>query len=80
MPDKRAKLIHEWEHDKDRYRLLARGKWSVGYEDEYIIEKLGQDGIGEPRWDGVANWKPDDRQDTLDLLVSALKSVIKPSP
>lgn len=72
-------LIHEWDNldTKERYRLLAVGKWSPGYQDKYIIEMLGQDGLGEPRWDEVVQWDPSDSI-ALDLLISCLKSVLKP--
>lgn len=38
------------------YRLISRGKWSAGYVDEYVIEKLGKDNFGDARWDLWHRW------------------------
>ncbi len=79
--DKRGSVITEWDQDKERYRLIARGKWTEGYEDKYIIERLGADGIGEPRWGTVYEFGPNknERPSLETLLVGAIKSVRRPS-
>lgn len=51
----KSRLLVEWPEGEDRYRLLATADATPGYEDEYVIEKLGVDGLGEPRWDRCAN-------------------------
>lgn len=77
MADPKAKLLHEWDVGHDRYRLIARAKWTSGYEDEYLIEKLGQDGYGEPRWDTCHAWRPGDASfDPKTILVAAIKALV----
>ncbi len=72
--ESKAVLVHEWDAGKERYRLVAVGKFSAGYEDEYVIEQLGADAIGEPKWTGHARWKPEPG-DVNTLLVAAIKSL-----
>lgn len=79
MADPRAKLLHEWDVGKDRFRLIARAKWTSGYEDEYLVEKLGQDGYGEPRWDKFYSWDAKEHQvidRTMTVLVAAIKGLV----
>lgn len=73
--ESRATLIHEWDHGKERYRLLAVGRISAGYEDSYVIEELGSDGMGEPRWTAHAQWNSKDSNEPMTLLVGAVKSL-----
>lgn len=76
--DAKAMLIHEWDYENVRYRLVARGNFSAGYEDEYIIEILEADALGEPRWTASAQcWKNDRKDDVKTILVAAIKSLIK---
>lgn len=57
-------------------RLLAKGKWSEGYEDSYVIEQLGADELGDPRWDRYTDFKNDEYNNGLPLrLVFALRQV-----
>lgn len=81
----KSKLIHEWDHgppkSRERYRLIAVADHTPGYEDRYYIERLGADGLGEPRWDGVAEIKnAPTSNDTFQLMLSAIKSLIKDAP
>lgn len=80
MSDPKVKLLHEWDDGKDRYRLLAKARMSKGYEDEYIVDKLGQDSFGEPRWDFYYHWlsnetAPGDRIATM--LVGIVKKLLQ---
>ena len=73
----KATLIHEWDHGKDRYRLIAVADHTPGFEDHIKIEKLGQDGLGEPRWDHIDGWRVrDNDRSTAHLLVAAVKSLL----
>jgi hypothetical protein len=73
--DPRATLIHEWDHGKERYRLVAVGRFSAGYEDKLILEKLGSDGLGEPSWSLVMRWETPDVPSDIEILISAIKSL-----
>lgn len=77
--DSRATLIHEWDQANERYRLLAVGMWSAGYEDSYVIERLSSDALGEPRWDTLFKWKATASGDEFrpHLLIGAIQSLVK---
>ena len=70
----RASLIYEWADGDDRYRLLSVGKFSAGYEDKFVIERLTADALGEPRWDSCWEW--DAGKSLAGLLVGAVKSLL----
>ncbi len=78
--DQRARLLHEWDHGKERFRLIATAKWSAGYEDDYRVEKLGADGLGEPRWDYHAQWTAKDTDvdsHVKTMLVGVIKQLLQ---
>lgn len=75
MSDPKAKLLYEFVHGQNRYRLIACGKWTAGYEDSYKIEILGQDGLGEPRWDYAFGWNRGNSG--TDLVQTMLVDIIK---
>lgn len=54
-----SRLVIEWSDGKERYRLIAKAKHTPGYEDEFVINKLGADDLGEPRWDYVSSVEKD---------------------
>lgn len=76
--DAKATLIHEWDFEGERFRLVARGKYNQGYEDEYIVEYLDADALGEPRWTPTAHkWDASKKDSIMNVLVGAIKSLIK---
>lgn len=68
-----ALVISRFEHGKQPYRLLAKGKWSAGYEDEYILEAAHIDNLGDRRWDHVNTWSKVDHYGRVQL-VEAIKA------
>lgn len=76
MADPRAKLLHEWDVGKNRYRLIARGKWSAGYADEYVIDELMTDSLGEPTWQPITAWKAGGGLTATDLLVGLVNHLL----
>ena len=51
MADKQTgTLISKWAADGVCWRLVAIGRWTNGYEDKYVIEKLELDALGAERW------------------------------
>lgn len=79
-PRVKAQLIWSWMHEREEHRLVAVADHTPGYEDEYRIEKLGQDALGEPRWDLVSRWRAGEVSGVVALLVSAIKSLITKAP
>lgn len=84
-----AKLIWQWVEDSTEHRLIAKADTTPGYEDEYIIERLEQDELGEPRWMRVESWRPRTAHSAkgpaelsrvVDRLLAALKSTITRAP
>lgn len=69
----RGKLLCEWTADKETYRLITIGRYTAGYEDRYVIEKLGADAIGEPQWTAEHAWEPGDNVPAA-LLVQVIKA------
>lgn len=47
---KKATLMHEWTVADEHYRLISVADATKGYEDEYVVEKLTVDSLGEPSW------------------------------
>ena len=85
MSNSKAKLIHEWKHDANRFRLIAIAKFSPGYEDIYTIERCDQDALGNERWLSVDTWEPKKgieaslkfiSADTRDALVAGMKDAL----
>lgn len=68
-------LLIEWPDGKDQYRLIAKADATAGYEDEYVIEKLSQDALGEPRWDRHHGWRAKSEM-ALTMLVGAIKHIL----
>lgn len=74
--ESRGTLLHEWDDDKRRYRLVSVAKFTKGYEDKWIIEELTSDSLGEPRWDKRFEWDSS-TGDLESVLVSAIKSLVR---
>ena len=75
----RGQLLHAWEHNGIRYRLVAVGKFTAGYEDEIRVEKAVEDSLGGDCWitthtvqegDAEAHWR-----DVVKPLVNAIKDL-----
>ena len=49
-------LIHVWEHDKVRWRLLSLAHHTAGYVDAFVVEKADKDALGGERWNEAAQW------------------------
>ena len=71
----RSALLYEWVHGKERYRLIAKADSTPGYEDEYVIESLDADSLGEPRWTRLIEWRAAPN-DSATWLVGAIKSLL----
>lgn len=76
----KSTLLVEWDDGhgdkRETYRLIARAERTPGYEDEFIIEKLATDGMGEPSWWRVYSWQKLNEDSTVALLMGALKSLL----
>lgn len=78
--NEKATLIHEWDQwdpqarAYERLRLIALGKWSPGYEDFYVVDRLSTDTMGEPSWVRVHEFTT--ASNTHRHLMGALKSVL----
>ena len=72
-----GKLVHQWKSGDTDYRVVALGKWSIGYEDSYLLEKAETDSLGGMRWVKVHNWAETDGEiywrDVVKPLMEALK-------
>lgn len=66
-------LIHQWTSGKDTFRLIQLSQYTLGYRDAVIIESLGQDGMGDPRWIFERTIAVDDL--LLDALVDVKNTV-----
>lgn len=66
------------------HRLIARGTYSAGYEDEYILEKSETDALGGERWIEAFSWRPgnarsyarNDEHPSMTALVALLKEAL----
>ncbi len=74
-----ATVVHEWTHEKDSYRLIATAKYTPGYRDGYVVEKLGANTLGEPNWSVEFRWLPTQANELgspyIAILFSAIESV-----
>lgn len=73
----KRKLVMEWDYNKNHYRLIAIADHTPGYEDHYLIEELGVDGLGEPRWTPMRSWDSKGGVSAVEnLLTSAINSLL----
>jgi hypothetical protein len=71
-----GQLIAQWSTKEGIYRLVSVGKFTPGFDDLFVIEKLEADALGIDRWIKHANWRKDDGEDTIaTLLVAAIKEL-----
>lgn len=73
--DSKATFVYEWDDGKERYRMLSVGKFSRGYEDKIVFDRLTSDSLGEPCW--VKIYELDPREGIGSILVSAIKSLLR---
>ncbi len=66
----KAEVVLEWEESPHNYRLVAAGKWSPGYRDQYYIDRLEQDSLGEPSWRTVDTFSKSSDPRTSHLLAA----------
>lgn len=76
MADKNtAKLIATWIRSngktEEHYRLIGVGKYTAGYTDEYVLERLERDTLGADRWVVSARWGRDNNE-ALSILADAI--------
>ena len=76
----KSKVISRWTSEDREYRLIAQGNWSEGFVDRYVVEVLGKDTLGDPRWDSEFSWTgPDSRsvRNVNERQLCALADAVK---
>jgi hypothetical protein len=69
-----GQLIAQWSTKAGIYRLISIGKFTAGYDDKYVIEKLEPDALGADRWIKHDGWDKD-HDERSTLLVQAIKEL-----
>jgi hypothetical protein len=74
-----GKLLANWRHDGKSYRLVATANYTIGYEDNYVVERQEQDSLGGARWEAIESWATagiSGKGDIRTILVAGIKALV----
>jgi hypothetical protein len=70
----KASVLLTWTHsDRNKYRLVSQDKY------QYIVDRLGEDSVGDPVWVKITNFKYSSNTDLISLLTSAVFYLLNPN-